>query len=600
MRDVLDSLGNLKRTHYAGALRAAHEGASVVLMGWVARRRDLGNLIFIDLRDREGIVQVVFNPTLEGASGARDAHDKAQQLRSEFVVAVEGKVVRRAKPNPELASGDVEVMASALHILNTSATPPFVLENEPNATEETRLRYRYLDLRRPQLQNNLALRHKVILEIRNAMSELGFYEVETPMLTRATPEGARDYLVPSRVHPGQFYALPQSPQIFKQILMISGLDRYFQIARCFRDEDLRADRQPDFTQLDVEMSFVRPDDVFEVIEQVVQRAWRVIGADVKIPFRRMLYKDAIRRYGSDKPDLRIGMELADLTPHFEAARGTLKFEGNVFGFAAPGGAALSRKELDELTEKAKSFGARAMYTVKDTTEGFTSALTKTLGEPGVKQLADAAGAKTGDLVLAVAAQKQIKATEAAALVAGQLRLHVADKLNLISRDKFEFVWLTGFPLFEWSDTENRWVPAQHPFTGVVEEDLDKLESAPWEVRSKGYDLVLNGVELGSGSVRIHRADVQSRLFRAIGLTDEQARQRFGFFLDALGYGTPPHGGIALGLDRTVMLMAGEKSLREVIAFPKTTAAQDLMADAPNSVPQEQLDELGIVVKSKKI
>ncbi len=589
----MDSLGNLKRTHYAGALRAAHEGASVVLMGWVARRRDLGNLIFIDLRDREGIVQVVFNPTLENAAGAREAHDKAQQLRSEYVVAVEGRVIRRQKPNPELASGEVEVMASALHILNTSATPPFVIEDEINANEETRLRYRYLDLRRPQLQSNLALRHKVILEIRNAMSELGFYEVETPMLTRATPEGARDYLVPSRVHPGQFYALPQSPQIFKQILMISGLDRYFQIARCFRDEDLRADRQPDFTQLDVEMSFVRPDDVFEVIEQVMQRAMRVIGVEQKIPFRRMLYKDAIRRYGSDKPDLRFGMELAELTPHFEAARATLKFEGNVFGFAAPGGAALSRKELDELSEKAKGFGARAMYTVKVSTEGITSALAKTLGEPGVKQLADAAGAKTGDLVIAVAAQKQIKGTDTAALVAGQMRLHLADKLNLIAREKFEFVWLTGFPLFEWSETDNRWVPAQHPFTGVVEEDLDKLETVPWEVRSKGYDLVLNGVELGSGSVRIHRADVQARLFRAIGLSDEQARQRFGFFLDALAYGTPPHGGIALGLDRTVMLMAGEKSLREVIAFPKTTAAQDLMADAPNTVPKEQLAELRI-------
>ncbi len=588
---MLDSLNNLKRTHYAGALRAAQEGQSVVLMGWVARRRDLGQLIFIDLRDREGIAQIVFNK-----DQSPEAHDKAETLRSEYVVAVEGRVVRRAKPNPEICSGEVEVVAGALHILNTSATPPFVIEDEPTATEETRLRYRYLDLRRPQLQKNLALRHKVILEIRNAMSELGFYEVETPMLTRATPEGARDYLVPSRVHPGQFYALPQSPQIFKQILMISGLDRYFQIARCFRDEDLRADRQPDFTQLDVEMSFVRPDDVFEVIEQVMQRAWRVIGADVKIPFRRMLYKDAIRRYGSDKPDLRFEMELADLTPHFEPARETLKFEGNVFGLAAPGGAALSRKELDALAEKAKSFGARALYTIKVSTEGFTSALTKTLREHAVKQLAEAAEAKTGDLIVAVAAQKQIKGTEAAALVAGQMRLHLAEKLNLIARDRWEFVWLTGFPLFEWSETENRWVPAQHPFTGVVEEDLDKLESAPWEVRSKGYDLVLNGVELGSGSVRIHRADVQARLFRAIGLTDEQARQRFGFFLDALSYGTPPHGGIALGLDRTVMLMAGEKSLREVIAFPKSTAAQDLMADAPNTVPQEQLDELGIAIK----
>ncbi|MBI3485080.1 MAG: aspartate--tRNA ligase, partial [Acidobacteria bacterium] len=520
---MLDTLGNLKRTHYAGALRAAHEGQSVVLMGWVARRRDLGNLIFIDLRDREGIAQIVFNKDQSPST-----HAKAETLRSEFVVAIEGRVVRRGKANPEIATGEVEVVASALHILNTSATPPFVIEDEINASEETRLRYRYLDLRRAKPQANLALRHKVILEIRNAMSELGFYEVETPMLTRATPEGARDYLVPSRVHPGQFYALPQSPQIFKQILMISGLDRYFQIARCFRDEDLRADRQPDFTQLDVEMSFARPDDVFEVIEQVMQRTMRVIGAEVPAPFRRMLHKDAIRRYGSDKPDLRFGMELADVTPLFEPARETLKFEGSVFALAATGGAALSRKQLDELAEKAKAFGARAMYTIKVARERIASALAKNLGDDAVKKIAEAAGAKTGDLVVAVAAQKQIKGTDAAALVTGQMRLHLAEKLGILRSpevsNRWEFVWLTGFPLFEWSTTENRWVPAQHPFTGIVEEDLDKLETAPWEVRSKGYDLVLNGVELGSGSVRIHRADVQARIFRAIGLSDEQAKQ----------------------------------------------------------------------------
>ena len=596
---MLDSLGNLKRTHYAGVLRASHEGQSVVLMGWVARRRDLGNLIFIDLRDREGIAQIVFNKEAHPT-----AHWKAEQLRSEFVVAVEGRVVRRGRSNPEIATGEVEVVASALHILNTSATPPFVIEDEPSATEETRLRYRYLDLRRAKPQANLALRHKVILEIRKAMDELGFYEVETPMLTRATPEGARDYLVPSRVHHGQFYALPQSPQIFKQILMISGLDRYFQIARCFRDEDLRADRQPDFTQLDVEMSFPTQDDVFGVIEQVMQRAWKVIGVDVAAPFRHMEFRDAILRYGSDKPDLRFGMELADVTQFFEPARETLKFEGSVFALAAPGGAAFSRKQLDELAEKAKSAGARALYTIKVDPTGITSALAKNLGDDAVKKIAEAAGAKLGDLVVAVAAQKQIKGTEAAALVAGQMRLHLAEKLGILREpevsSRWEFVWLTGFPLFEWSNTESRWVPAQHPFTGVFEEDLEKLETAPWEVRSKGYDLVLNGVELGSGSVRIHRADVQARIFRAIGLSDEQARQRFGFFLDALTYGTPPHGGIALGIDRTVMLMAGEKSLREVIAFPKTTAAQDLMADAPNRVPDDQLEELRIDISRSQL
>jgi aspartyl-tRNA synthetase len=592
---LLDSLGDLKRTHYAGALRAAHEGQSVVLMGWVARRRDLGTLIFIDLRDREGIAQIVFNKEAQPA-----AHSKAEQLRSEYVVAVEGRVVRRARPNPELATGEVEVMATGLRLLNTAATPPFVVEDEINASEETRLRYRYLDLRRSKPQANLALRHRVILEIRNAMSEMGFYEIETPMLTRATPEGARDYLVPSRIHHGQFYALPQSPQIFKQILMIAGFDRYFQIARCFRDEDLRADRQPDFTQLDLEMSFPTPEDVFGAIEQVMKRAWKVIGVDLPVPFRRMQYREAIRRYGSDKPDLRFGMELADVTPLLEPARETLKFEGSVFAFAARGAAAFSRKQLDELAEKAKQFGARALYTIKVAAEGISSPLAKLLGESAVKQVAEAAGAKAGDLVVAAASLKQIKGTEAAALVAGQLRLHLAEKVGLIPRDRWEFVWLTGFPLFEWSDLENRWVPAQHPFTGIVEEDLDKLETAPWEVFSKGYDLVLNGVELGSGSLRIHRQDVQARMFRALGLSDEQARQRFGFFLDALTYGTPPHGGIALGLDRVVMLMAGERSLREVIAFPKTTAAQDLMADAPNRVPDEQLEELRIDISQSQL
>ena len=418
MRNVLDFLGNLKRTHYCGALRAADAGRDAVVMGWVHRRRDLGNLLFLDVRDRSGIVQVVFNKETQA-----EAHAKAEQARSEFVVAVEGKVVKREKANPEIGTGEIELVAAKLHILNTAKTPPFPIEAEINAAEETRLRYRYLDLRRPKPHANLALRHKIVLEMRKTMDEMGFIEVETPMLTRSTPEGARDYLVPSRVHHGQFYALPQSPQIFKQILMIGGLDRYFQIVKCFRDEDLRADRQPEFTQLDLEMSFPTQEDIFNVIENVMVRVCAAVGIAVKAPFPHMLYKDAIRKYGSDKPDLRFGMELQEVTECFPAeAKQKLQIEGNVFAFAAPGGAAYSRKQLDELTEKAKAVGARGAYFVKMAAEGTTSTVEKLIGAENVKKLAEACGAKTGDLVVAVSAKQEIKGTEAAALVAGQLRL----------------------------------------------------------------------------------------------------------------------------------------------------------------------------------
>jgi aspartyl-tRNA synthetase len=596
----LDHLSNLKRTHTCGALRAADAGQSVVLLGWVQRRRDLGQLIFLDLRDREGLTQVVCNKEKNPA-----AHARADECRPEFVVAVEGTVVKREKGNPNLATGEVEVVAERVRILNDARTPPFPIEPEVTASEETRLRHRYLDLRRPPMQRNLALRHRVVLAIRRALDAQGFYEIETPFLTRSTPEGARDYLVPSRVHPGHFYALPQSPQLFKQLLMIAGFDRYFQIVRCFRDEDLRADRQPEFTQLDLEMAFATRDTVFGVIEPVMKAAFEAAGASVATPFPRLTHAEALTRYGSDKPDARFGMELVDVSAAFEPAREVLKIESAVHALVAPGAAGFSRMQLDALTDFAKQQGARALYYAKVAEQGIDSPLKKSAGDAVLEKLRELTGARAGDLIVAAPAPKSaVGGTHATMTTAiGAVRLHLTRELKLIPKEKWGILWVTDFPLFEWSDPEKRWVSSHHPFTSPVEEDLDKLESESerGRVRSQAYDLVLNGYELGSGSIRIHRQDVQQRIFRALGLSDAEAKERFGFFLEALTYGTPPHGGIALGIDRIAMLLAGETSLREVIAFPKTAQAQDLMADAPADVSPAQLDELGLILgPAKKI
>jgi aspartyl-tRNA synthetase len=577
------------RTHTAGELRPADVGKSVVLLGWVHRVRNLGGLLFFDLRDRHGLTQVVVRT-------GSPAAEVAERVRPEFVVRVRGSVEARTAEsvNAKIGTGAVEVVVEELEILNDAKTPPFPINEDTAVAEETRLRYRYLDLRRPDLQRNLVLRHKVSLAARAYFDREQFLEIETPILTRSTPEGARDYLVPSRVHPGEFFALPQSPQIFKQILMIAGLDRYFQIVRCFRDEDLRADRQPEFTQIDVEMSFATEDLVYGVVEGAIQAMFKAAGYGVSAPFPRITYDEAMLKYGSDKPDLRPGMEIADLLPVFRPALPDFvvaipESERAVRGFVVPGAGSYSRKQLDDLVATGQTLGGRIAW-ARIGDAGVTSSGLKVFGAERLEQSIAAAGGKAGDLLLFMAGPvKQV------ADVLGRLRLHVAKAAGLLRADDFKFLWVTGFPLFDWNADEKRWDSMHHPFTSPTPEDVALLESAPERVRARAYDLALNGSEIAGGSIRIHSAAVQRHVFRLLGISDDEARARFGFFLDALEYGTPPHGGIAFGLDRIVALMCGEASIREVIAFPKTAQAVDLMAGAPSEVDARQLRELKIQV-----
>ena len=595
----LDHLGELERTHSCGELRASDAGREVVLMGWVAVRRDFGPLTFVDLRDRDGLTQIVFD-----AEDAPEAHARAKEVRGEYVVAVRGRVEARDESarNPKLPTGEVEVRALEVLVLNEARTPPFQLDaaQEKLAAEETRLKYRYLDLRRPYLQNNIRLRHLMVAEIRSYMNEQAFTEIETPILIKSTPEGARDYVVPSRLHHGKFYALPQSPQIFKQLCMIAGLDKYYQIARCFRDEDLRADRQPEFTQLDVEFSFATREQVYRLIEGLLARVFRLVGAELPQPFPRLSYAEAVRRYGVDKPDLRFGMELQDLRAAVEGTTfapfaAALERRGEVKGLVVRGGAHLSRKALDELQEVAKRYGAGALAWAKLGDE-LSSSLLKALGDEGVTRLASAAGAEKDDALLIVAGKASVVA---AAL--GALRNEVARREKLIGPNTFAPLWVTEFPMFEHDEDDDRYYAMHHPFTSPVDEDLEKFERAVeggethlfGEIRAKAYDAVVNGIEVAGGSIRIHRRDVQRLVFKALGLTEEKARERFGFFLDALEYGTPPHGGIAAGIERTLMALTGIENIRDLMAFPKTASAADLMIDAPGPIDTHQLDELHI-------